>query len=167
MSDEGTSDGIPRDRTRVRDKWGIVADAGHLALPFVLLLNQAKLGLSAEDMNVLLNYLAHWHAADRKPFPHSITIAKRMGVSQRTVQRSLRSLQDGGFIKKIKKRHRKDPISYDMMPLVEMLTPMAEKRIRISAPRTFEDVIDETFLNQVTRPSAAEMFKGVPKTTPF
>jgi hypothetical protein len=90
-----------------------------------------------------------------------------MGVSQRTVQRSLRSLQDGGFIKKMKKRHRKDPISYDMTPLVEMLTPLAEKRIRISVPKTFEDVLDETFLNQVTRPSAAEMFKGVLKNTPF
>ncbi|WOH71127.1 helix-turn-helix domain-containing protein [Bradyrhizobium sp. NDS-1] len=154
-------DTIPRDLTRVRDRWGIVADPGYLALPFVILLFQGKLGLRPDDLNVLMNYLAHWHAADRMPFPHSITIAKRMGVSPRTVQRSLSRLQKGGFIRKMKKRHPKDPVAYDMNPLVEMLTPYAESRIRITAPTEFESNLDEAFLRSVTRMSASEMFKEV------
>lgn len=164
-NDDDHIDTIPRDLTRVRDRWGIVADPGHLALPLVILLFQGKLGLRPDDLNVLMNYLAHWHAADRMPFPHSITIAKRMGVSPRTVQRSLARLLKGGFIRKIKKRHPKDPVAYDMRPLIEMLTPYAEARIRIKAPSEFEATLDDAFLRSMTQMSAAEMFKGLAALT--
>jgi hypothetical protein len=69
-----------------------------LALPYVLLLHQAELGLSSECLNVLLNFIAHWHAEGRMAYPHTNTIAKRMGISRRSVQRSLAWLIKEGFM---------------------------------------------------------------------
>jgi hypothetical protein len=89
MSDTDQIEQRVPQRERVRDKWDVVTDPGFLALPYVLLLHQFALGLSSENLNVLLHVLAHWHSKGRMPYPHSNTIAKRMGASQRTVQRSL------------------------------------------------------------------------------
>jgi hypothetical protein len=58
-------------------------------VPDLLLKNQKTLGLNATEMVVLLNVLMHWWHRDQKPFPRSTTIAKRMGITVRTVQRAL------------------------------------------------------------------------------
>ncbi len=118
-------------RGQLRAKWGYVIDPGFLALPYVLLLHQSALGLSSECLNVLLNIIAHWHAAGRMAFPHSNTVAKRMGASQRSVQRSLAWLTANGFIAKVKRRGRHDPQAYDLKPLVEKLQPYAWSRIQL------------------------------------
>lgn len=38
-----------------------------MAIVYVLLLNQQRLGLSSEELNVLLNVITHWHSKDRMP----------------------------------------------------------------------------------------------------
>ena len=124
-------DQIHPDRRKIADKWGVVADPGYLTLPYVLLLNQSRLKLSSENLNVLLNVLAHWHSADRMPFPHSNTIARRMGVSARTVQRSLARLRKMGFLSKVRKKRPSDPQAYDVRPLVSMLEPFALERAKL------------------------------------
>jgi len=158
MADGTDIDGIPRDRTRVRDKWGIASDVGYLVVPYLLLLHQGRLGITSEEMNVLINILAHWHSADRNPFPHSITIAKRMGVSTRTVHRGIKGLKDKKLIQKTPKLHRDDPMAYDLSPLVAKLRELASERISMKT-ETELDTVDDAFLRSVTRPSAAEMFK--------
>lgn len=74
-------------------KWG---DAGRSfqLLPDILFKRQTALGLSATDMLVILNITMHWWYSDQRPFPRTSTIAKRMGVEPRTVQRSLKKLSD-------------------------------------------------------------------------
>jgi hypothetical protein len=116
MSNVDQIDPPPGTGERVRDKWGIVSDPGFLTVPYVLILHQMALGLSSENLNVLLNVIAHWHAKGRMPYPHSATIAKRMGASQRTVQRSLSWLCKNGFMAKAPKRRRSDTQAYDMEP---------------------------------------------------
>lgn len=160
MADGADTDGIPRNRTRVRAKWGIASDLGYLIVPYLLLLHQAKLGISSEEMNVLINILAHWHSAERNPFPHSITIAKRMGVSMRTVNRSIKGLKDKKLIEKLPKQHRDDPMAYDLSLLVAKLNALAPDHIPMKT-ETELDTVDEAFMLSVTRPSAAEMFKDV------
>jgi DNA-binding HxlR family transcriptional regulator len=81
-----------------------------------------------------------------------------MGVSPRTVQRSLTRLQAGGLLKKMKKRHRKDPVAYDINPLLEKLRPLAEKRIKLISMNDFTDTTDETFLRRQTQKSVHDMF---------
>lgn len=86
------------EQSRAKDKWGLAAEAGFQMLPDLLLLKQTALELSPTDMIVLINISMSWWYADQRPFPRTSTIARRMGVTIRTVQRSLKKLQKKGLI---------------------------------------------------------------------
>lgn len=164
MSDNvDISEEAPR-RSRIRDKWGYTVDPGFLTAPYVLLLHQADLGLSSEALNVLLNYVAHWHADGRMSYPHTNTIAKRMGISRRSVQRSLSSLIKNGFMAKVPKRRRAETQAYDLNPLVEKLMPYAWARIRLIQERRHQDVLSDELIVELARPptkTAQEMFGDI------
>jgi predicted transcriptional regulator len=157
-----TDIGEPPQRSRVRDKWDFVSDPGFLTLPYVLLLHQADLRITSEHLNVLLNVIAHWHSNGRMPYPRSTTIAKRMGTSPRTVQRSLAWLIENGFLAKMPRFSRKDPQRYDMQPLVQKLRPYAWARIKYIQEKDFERVLDDN-IHLATQKTVAEMFGGVAK----
>lgn len=89
-----------RTTERAVEKWEAAADAGFQTLPDILLRKQVELGLSPTDMLVLINVTMHWWYKDQLPFPRSTTIADRMGVDARTVQRSIRKMQDLGLIER-------------------------------------------------------------------
>jgi hypothetical protein len=86
---------------RAFDKWGEAASKGFQLVPDLLLKNQAKLELTPTDVVVLLNVLMHWWYADQRPFPRSTSIAARMEVQPRTVQRSLARLDELGLVKRV------------------------------------------------------------------
>jgi hypothetical protein len=155
----------PPQRGRLRAKWDFVIDPGFLAAPYVLFLHQAALGLTPEHLNVLLNIMAHWHAAGRMAFPHSHTIAKRMGISQRTVQRSLAWLTANGFMKKIKRVRRDEPQGYDLSPLVEKLKPYAWARIQLLREKRYPEVLSDDVVielaNRQKQRTVEEMFGGL------
>lgn len=87
-------------RWAVKEKWaGAVTDtSGFVAIPTALFRYQADLGLSNQDLTVLCNLLVHWWSAETTVFPRTTTIARRMGTTPRTVQRSLKKLVDSGLI---------------------------------------------------------------------
>jgi len=89
-------------KLRIREKWGEAVSGGgltgFLALPDVLIRSQKRLGLSSTEMMVLINILMHWWHPDRKPFPGNYSIAKRMNVSRRTVQRAINKLKEKRLI---------------------------------------------------------------------
>jgi hypothetical protein len=97
-------DELDFERGRITARFGVVADAGYQPLPDVLLFHQCELGLTSE-FNVALHILAHWYAPERLPFPSAKTIARRMGVGERTIERYLTSLRKEGFF--VKYRHPK------------------------------------------------------------
>ena len=80
-------------------KWGEAAEPGLQPLLDVLLKNQSKLGLTATDTLVLMNLAAEW--CSQRPLPPSATIAARMGVGVRTVQRALATLRQLGVLTKL------------------------------------------------------------------
>jgi DNA-binding MarR family transcriptional regulator len=86
---------------RAADKWREAAKAGFQLLPDLLLRHQADLGLTATDLVVLINLTMHWWYSDQRPFPRSSTIARRMGIDRRTVQRSLAKLSEEGLVEKV------------------------------------------------------------------
>ena len=110
-------------------KWGEVANAGFQILPDALLKYQTELGLDATDMLVLINITMHWWYEDQRPFPRTTTIAKRMGVSVRTVQRSASKLQK---LKLIERKKEDSPSGdgertvYDLTGLIRSLEPHAK-----------------------------------------
>ncbi len=116
-------------------KWREAGRAGFQIVPDLLLKNQDALGLSATDVVVLLNVLMHWWFPDQKPFPRSTTIARRMGVTARTVQRALGTLQKRGILTRVKVGENS---SLDPEPLVQRLAAIAKDdrdyRIRTNTP---------------------------------
>jgi predicted transcriptional regulator len=100
--------------------------AGYQVVPDVLVRYQGRLGLSPTDLCVLLNLGAHWWYPESQPSPRSSTIARRMNIHVRQVQRSLRALKDAGLIDVQKENGRR---SYDLKPLVKSLERLAEKEL--------------------------------------
>jgi len=125
---------------RVTARFGIVAAAGFQPLPDVLLFHQSELRLSSEELNVVLHILAHWYAPERLPFPSAKTIARRMGVGERTVERYLTSLRRKGYL--VKYRHPKGMRrrkGHDLSPLIERLKPLAAARLEERRTRLREE----------------------------
>jgi len=87
-----------KDRRRSEDKWTAqVIRLGYTVVPSLLLRAQAKLGLTPEQLNVLLQLAEHWWEADKEPYPSKETLARRMHKSPRQVQRYLTQLEDAGL----------------------------------------------------------------------
>ena len=82
-------------------KWGESADTGFAAVPNALIWGQSKLGVSANEMLVILNLISHWWSPNALPYPRTNTIAKRTGLTNRTVQRALSSLSKKGLIARV------------------------------------------------------------------
>lgn len=89
------------DTERSVGKWNEAAKGGFQIVPDILFKKQVELGLSATDMLVLMNVTMHWWYPDQRPFPRVTTIADRMGVDARTVQRSMRKLVDLDLMKRM------------------------------------------------------------------
>ncbi|ENM1005561.1 helix-turn-helix domain-containing protein [Klebsiella pneumoniae] len=81
--------------------WGDEATSmGWTGLPNTLLILQSDLGISSTEMCVLMNILMHqWPQKEKNiSFPSIELLAKRIGVSERSIQRTIRSLEKKGFI---------------------------------------------------------------------
>jgi DNA-binding MarR family transcriptional regulator len=119
----------PAGDSRIYARYGNVASAGFQPLPDVLLFHQADLGLKSEDLNVLLNILAHWYHPESMPYLRTTTIAKRMGVSSRSVQRSILRLREKGLV--ARGEDTREGERFDITPLLQRLKPYAQQRIAI------------------------------------
>lgn len=89
------------DRSAAADKWGSALTAGFQIIPSVLIRAQNQLGLDAVDCVVLLNLTLHWWKKDALPYPPPALIARRMGVSRRTIERRLLRLQEAGWLERL------------------------------------------------------------------
>ena len=75
-------------------------NAGFVVVPSALLRYQEKLKLEDGEVVVLMNLIMAWWETDKLPYPRTSTIAKRMGVSSRTVQRHIERLEAKGLIQR-------------------------------------------------------------------
>ena len=114
-----------KERRRAEDKFGVpVMKHGYTMLPNLLLQAQGRLGIGHAQFNVLVQLVQHWWDADKNPRPAKDTIARRMGLSSRQVQRYLTDLENTGLIKRVERfSGRKAQIAneYDLGGLVAKL----------------------------------------------
>ena len=115
----------PQRRTSITDKWGR-ALAGGQVIPNVLVRAQAHLGLDAVDVVVLLNMNMHWWQKGDFPFPRPTIIAKRMGVSKRTVERRIEKLVKAGLLERLPLTKEGKLRRYKLEGLVNRLQDAAE-----------------------------------------
>lgn len=108
----------------MRNLWGgaITDRSGFVAVPVSLLKLQPRLGLSPIDMMVLINLLAHRWSRATGVFPRNSIIAKRLGVTDRTVQRSTQKLVEAGLVRRDRDREGRRVFYFE--PLVEKLTKL-------------------------------------------
>lgn len=92
----------PKPRRRAEERWGkAVIDRGFTVLPSMLFWAQARLKLTPDEFNVVLQLAAHWWDANEDPRPAKDTIAERMGKDPRTIQRYLTQLERKGLARRI------------------------------------------------------------------
>jgi hypothetical protein len=115
------------------DKWGqAVAERGFAQIPnYLLLLNSfidEEQRLTPVELLVVFQLVGAWWQKDTIPFPSMATLAKRLGVSERQVQRAINRLVKDDIIAKTKRRSRGIIASnaYDLSPLVELLGSIAK-----------------------------------------
>lgn len=125
------------------DKWGkVMIDAGFTVLPNVIFRNQKALKLKPLDVLIILHLASHWWRADDDPRPAKTTIAASLDVTPRTVQRSIKKMEELGYIKRIMRKADigdNMPNQYDLRGLVQAGKPLAEEAIALKAKRAKED----------------------------
>lgn len=106
-------------------KWGkAVCKLGFSVIPSLIFKAQARLGLSSTQLVVLLQLADHWWESDRHPYPSKATIAERLQLSPRQVQRQIEELEKAGFVKRVARyaSHKgRQANQYDLSGLVERL----------------------------------------------
>jgi len=90
----------PANNYSLNDKWGEALDSGFVVIPAVMLRYQHKIEIGDGELVVLMNLMMQWWKVDEFPFTRASTIAKRMGVSARTVQRHIERLEEKKLIKR-------------------------------------------------------------------
>jgi DNA-binding CsgD family transcriptional regulator len=118
-----------RNKQRSQDLWShAIIERGYSVVPIILLWGQARLGLTPDEMNVLLQIISHRWFAGSDPHPSKETIAERMGKHPRTVQAYLTSLERKGFLRRVQryKPHKgQDTNGYDLSGLIQKLNAIA------------------------------------------
>lgn len=105
-----------------------VLEPGFTLIPSVILRAQARLHINAVELAVLLHLIEHWWEDKAMPFPSKRRLAERLQVSDKTVQRAMKRLEDGGLIRREARSHSSGGQAsnrYDLSPLVERLKPIA------------------------------------------
>lgn len=118
-----------RMESEITTKWGrSIDEAGFQQVPDVLIRAQSKLGLDALSLVILLNLTMHWWEKDNLPWPRPSVIAKRIGVSTRTVERKISEMTAKGLIERLpsEKTDRITIRRFDLSGLIKQLETLAE-----------------------------------------
>lgn len=107
-------------------KWSEqVVERGYTIIPNMLLTHQSKIGLSSSQCMLVIHLLSYWWDSNKNPFPSKSQLAKRMGMSERQIQRHISELVSMGVLRR-KKEDTKNTlgrslVSYDLNGLVNIL----------------------------------------------
>lgn len=102
MATESTTADNDTEPSKLNARWGEAMSDGFLVVPRLLLIKQRELGLTNIEVVTLMNLLASWWKEDDLPYPAVPTMAHRMGVSVRTLQRTLEDLEEKGYISRVR-----------------------------------------------------------------
>lgn len=107
-------------------RWGgKVVDHGYTMVPQMFFALQAELGLTCQQAMVLLHLLDHWWLTSTGlPWPSKKTLATRLGMSERQVQRLLTDLENEGLITRRSRYYEsggQKSNAYEMAGLIDRL----------------------------------------------
>jgi predicted transcriptional regulator len=122
-------------RQTMSRKWGNdIVSAGFTSLPNHLLsINQfvrKESRLTPTELLTLFQILSAWWHAEQLPFPSKTTIARRLGLSPRQVQRALNGLEEKGYITRVARFYQnrgRASNSYNLSKMVALVRVLAEQ----------------------------------------
>jgi DNA-binding MarR family transcriptional regulator len=96
-------------------------------LPDVLLRCQRFLELESMDLVILMNIAMHWWDYHDLPYPRPSAIARRIGVSTRTVERRIAHMEERGLLVRLPSENLNGRTvrRYDLSGLVQKLRKYA------------------------------------------
>lgn len=107
------------------EKWGAaVMKLGFCIVPSLLLRAQRRLKLNPTQLAVLMQLCDYWWDSARKPYPSKESLAQRLGLSARQVQRHIADLEQAGLVRRVERRGSnggKLTNTYDLSGLVSRL----------------------------------------------
>ena len=118
---------------KVEDIWSteLIGGVGFTPIPSIILEKQEALGLDPVDLNIILQLAFHWRERERLPFPSKGSLAQRIGISPRTVQRRIAALEKIGFIQRHSrtlKNGGNDSNEYSLDGLIAKASPFADEK---------------------------------------
>jgi predicted transcriptional regulator len=132
-------------RETLEEKWGNDSmSMGWTAIPTLLLFLQSDLKISPLGLNIILNLVSHWWDSEENPYPSQESLAKRMGVSKRSVQREVANLVSLGLIEKRSTKASdnkyKGRNTYDLTNLVKILNDKKQESPKKTRRPTQKDI---------------------------
>ena len=107
------------DQPSFADKWTpAIASKGFCGVPNCLLFCQANIGLTGEELAVLLGILVYRFGLEH-PFPAVETIARNTGKAHQTIRTNIRSMDNKGLLKRVQRSGKSS--EYDVAPLMHKL----------------------------------------------
>ena len=117
----------------IEERWTKpLIDVGWTALPNIVLLKQAALGLKPMHINIIMQIAKHWWEPEKAPYPSVGALAEAIGVKEQTVRRNIKYLVEAGFLEKTKRFYEKGgqkSNSYTFDGLIERCRPFAEEML--------------------------------------
>lgn len=119
-------------KTTSEKKWGALAmKPGFVIIPSLILRAQNRLGLNCTQLALLLHLSEFWWHEGKYPWPKKETLAQRVGLSEKQVQRTMADLEKGGYVARVTRMGRHGQLSnaYDLSGLVRKLAEIAPEFI--------------------------------------
>jgi DNA-binding MarR family transcriptional regulator len=111
----------------IQEKFGDALLLGFTVIPAILLREQHTLRLNDGEMLVTMHLMLAWWEKDRLPYTKPATIARRMGVTARTVQRHMKGLEEKNLLFRVVDPEDSEKTSFDLAPLVSRLEDLGRK----------------------------------------
>ena len=111
-----------------------LADAGWTALPNIVLLKQAALGLKPMHVNIIMQIARHWWEPEKAPYPSVGTLAKAIGVKERAIRGHIKDMVEAGFLEKKHQYSAKGGQTsnrYTFDGLIKRCRPFAEEMLAV------------------------------------
>ncbi|HDS1131771.1 TPA: helix-turn-helix domain-containing protein [Stenotrophomonas maltophilia] len=116
--------------------WGRpVVRFGYAAIPSILLQGQRRLGLNNTQAMICIHLLDYWHHEDRRPFPSKRDLARRMGVTEKTIQTNISALEKAGIIRREYRKTASGDFNSNIYHLDGLITKVREIEPGFTAER--------------------------------
>ena len=94
-------------------RWGEQAlSKGVIAVPAAFLLHAGQAGLNPAQQILLIHLMSYWWKASRDPFPSLTELRKRTGMSEKTIGKHLKALEERKWLSR--KRRYNNSYRFDL-----------------------------------------------------